>query len=135
MGEMLKVHDATAICAPTVSQHAALAALTGPQDCVEQMCAALEKRRSLTMDRMAALAPAFTCVPPRGAFYVMARYSCTPEPSPEVARRILEEARVITVPGASFGPAGENHLRLSFGADEAELTECFDRLQRWAERQ
>ncbi|MFV0423817.1 pyridoxal phosphate-dependent aminotransferase [Oleidesulfovibrio sp.] len=135
MDELLKVHDATAICAPTVSQYAALAALTGPQDCVTQMCEALHRRRDLTMERMRGLAPAFDCVAPKGAFYVMARYTCTDAPSAEVARTILEEAKVITVPGASFGPAGEGHLRLSFGADEAELTECFDRLQAWAARQ
>ncbi|WP_353120676.1 aminotransferase class I/II-fold pyridoxal phosphate-dependent enzyme [Nitratidesulfovibrio sp.] len=131
MAELLKVHDATAVCAPTVSQHAALAALTGPQDCVDVMRAALAARRGLTCRRLDALAPHFTYVPPRGAFYAMARYAFTDADSMTVARRMLEEARVITVPGGSFGPTGERHLRLSFGMDEAELTEAFDRIQHW----
>ncbi|MDR3044092.1 MAG: aminotransferase class I/II-fold pyridoxal phosphate-dependent enzyme [Desulfovibrio sp.] len=131
MAELLKVHDATAVCAPTVSQHAALAALTGPQDCVDAMRAALTARRDLTCRRLDALAPHFTYVPPRGAFYAMARYTFSGADSMAVARRMLEEARVITVPGGSFGPTGERHLRLSFGMDETELTEAFDRIQRW----
>lgn len=135
MAELLKVHDATAVCAPTVSQHAALAALTGPQDCVDAMRTSLTARRDLTCRRLDALAPHFTYVPPRGAFYAMARYTFTDADSMAVARRMLEEARVITVPGGSFGPTGEGHLRLSFGMDEAELTEAFDRIQHWVAAQ
>jgi aminotransferase len=45
--------------------------------------------------------------------------------------RLINEAKVITVPGSSFGPSGEGHLRLSFGGDEAELNEAFDRLEGW----
>jgi aminotransferase len=61
----------------------------------------------------------------------MARYRFTDAPSKAVAVRILNKARVITVPGGSFGPGGEGHLRLSFGGDETELTEAFDRIERW----
>ncbi len=132
MDELLKVHDAAAICAPTVSQFAALAALNGPQDCVAAMQQALAARRALTCSALDGMNGYFSYVAPRGAFYVMARYSGS-IPSPEMARRILEEARVITIPGASFGPEGEGHLRLSFGGDEQELAECFRRLAAWAE--
>ena len=132
MAELLKVHDAAAICAPTVSQYAALAALRGPQDCVAEMQRSLEARRALTCKALDAMSGHFSYVAPRGAFYVMAKYLFTGAPSPDVARRILEEARVITIPGGSFGPEGEGHLRLSFGGDEAELSECFRRLEAWA---
>ena len=131
MAELLKVHDATAICAPAVSQYAALAALTGPQDCVDAMCAALTQRKELACKRLDAMAPHFDYVTPRGAFYIMARYTFTQDSSDVVARRLLEEGRVITVPGASFGPTGEHHLRLSFGMEESELNEAFDRMAAW----
>lgn len=134
MAELLKVHDAAAICAPAVSQYAALAALTGPQDCVREMCAALTARRGLACARLDAMRPHFDYVTPRGAFYIMARYTFTDAPSDVVARRLLEEGRVITVPGASFGPTGERHLRLSFGMEEAELDEAFDRMSAWTQR-
>lgn len=131
MDELLKVHDAAAICAPTVSQYAALAALNGPQDCVAEMQHALAARRALTCAALDAMPDDFSYVAPRGAFYVMARYHFCADASPLVARRILEEARVITIPGGSFGPEGEGHLRLSFGGDEAELAECFARMNTW----
>jgi aminotransferase len=131
MSQIVKVHDCAAICAPTPAQYAALAALTGPQDCVGDMQRALANRRKLCCERLDALSEAFAYVKPAGAFYVMARYRFTDAPSKEVAVRILNEARVITVPGGSFGPGGEGHLRLSFGGDETELTEAFDRIERW----
>ncbi|GFM37811.1 pyridoxal phosphate-dependent aminotransferase [Desulfovibrio psychrotolerans] len=131
MDELLKVHDAAAICAPTVSQYAALAALTGPQDCVDAMRSALCLRRAQTCAALDGMADHFSYVIPRGAFYVMARYRFSHAASPEVARRILEEARVITIPGGSFGPEGEGHLRLSFGGEQEELAECFSRLGAW----
>lgn len=131
MDELLKVHDAAAICAPTVSQYAALAALTGPQDCVDAMRTALCLRRAQTCAALDGMAEHFSYVAPRGAFYVMARYRFSHAPSPEVARRILEEARVITIPGGSFGSEGEGHLRLSFGGEQEELAECFGRLGAW----
>ena len=134
MAQLLKVHDVAAICAPTPSQLGALAALTGPQETVDVMREALSRRRDLCCDRLDNMAEAFSYVKPRGAFYLMARYRFTDAPSREVAIRILNEARVITVPGGSFGQGGEGHLRLSFGGDESELNEAFDRIQKWVEK-
>ena len=134
MSELMKVHDAAAICAPTPSQHAALAALTGPQDCVEEMrkMALMNARRGLCCQSdWTALAESFDYVRPRGAFYVMARYRFTDAPSRDVSERLIREAGVITIPGGSYGPGGEGCLRLSFGADEADINEGFDRLEKW----
>jgi aminotransferase len=133
MAQMMKVHDVAAICAPTPSQLAALAALEGPQDEVHRMQEELAKRRDLCCRRLDGLKNAFSYVKPRGAFYLMARYRFTDTPSRDVAIRILNEARVITVPGGSFGPGGEGHLRISFGATEEELNEAFDRIEKWVE--
>ncbi|WP_461210802.1 pyridoxal phosphate-dependent aminotransferase [Desulfocurvus sp. DL9XJH121] len=131
MAEMLKVHDCTAICAPAPSQAAALAALTGPQEPIEAMREALARRRDLACKRLDELAPHFGYVRPGGAFYIMARYAMTDEPSLALAARLIHEARVITIPGGTFGRFGEGHLRLSYGGDEAELGECFDRIAAW----
>jgi aminotransferase len=131
MTQLLKVHDVAAICAPTPSQMGALAALTGPQKVVDHMREALLKRRDLCCARLDALGGTFSYVRPGGAFYLMARYRFTDAPSREVALRILNEAKVITVPGGSFGEGGEGHLRLSFGGDENELNEAFDRIEKW----
>ena len=131
MSELMKVHDSAAICAPTVSQIAALAALTGPQEVVSEMRRDLAKRRELICRRLDNLDGAFSYIKPQGAYYLMARYNFTGKPSRELALRLINEARVITVPGGAFGPAGEGHLRLSFGGDEAEINEAFVRIEHW----
>ena len=79
------------------------------------------------------MAGMFDYVAPRGAFYVMARYLFSDLPSRDVAIQMLQDARVITVPGGSFGPHGEGHLRISFGGREDELNEAFDRISEWLE--
>lgn len=131
MEQIMKVHDATAICAPTPSQFAALAALDGDQDCVAAMREELVKRRGLCCARLDDLEKYFSYVPPKGAFYVMAKYLFTAGSSQEVATRLLREAKVITIPGGAFGEGGEGHLRLSFGGEAAEINEAFDRIEAW----
>ncbi len=131
MSELMKVHDAAAICAPTPSQMGALAALTGPTADLEWMHAALFGRRELACRHLDAMNDAFEYVRPRGAFYIMARYRFTDAPSRDLAIRLIQEARVITIPGAAFGPGGEGHLRLSFGGSETELDQAFQRIERW----
>lgn len=135
LGEMLKVHDCSVICAPTPAQHAALAALQGPQQEMENFRLALDARRQILCKGLDALAPLFSYVPPKGAFYIMARCdSCLPD-SRELAIRLIREARVITIPGGAFGPGGERHLRMSFGSSEEEITEALSRIKDWARRE
>lgn len=132
--QALKVHDAFAICAPTISQYAALAALRatngkdGPGDqFVNQLVAALARRRDLVCRRLDDLADMFTYTTPKGGYYVFPKFA-SEESSVDFAIRLLNEAKVITVPGSAFGPTGEAHLRLSFGATDEELHEAFDRI-------
>lgn len=134
MDQLMKVHDATAICAPTPGQHAALAALQGPQQVVAQMNAVLAERRRLIRARIDRLGGQMDYEVPQGAFYLLARYKFTAEPSLDLARRLIREARVVTIPGGSFGPGGEGHLRFSFGGTETVLNEAFDRIEQWLEQ-
>lgn len=129
--QIAKVHDATAICAPTPGQYAALIAITGPQDCVRAMNDALTSRLELAVQRMAELSDWFDYVRPGGAFYLMARWKGKTIASHDLAERLIREARVVTIPGACFGPGGEGHLRLSFGGTPEELDEAFARLTGW----
>jgi aspartate/methionine/tyrosine aminotransferase len=130
LDHMLKIHDAAAICAPTVSQIAALASLTGPQDIFAGFKAELMKRRDLICKRLDAM-PRFSHIRPAGAFYVMAKADLPVADSRELAIRLIREAKVITIPGGAFGPGGEGHVRLSFGGDEAEIETACDRLAAW----
>lgn len=134
MEQIMKVHDATAICAPTPSQHAALAALDGDPAWLADACGRMGQRRALCCARLDRLGEFFEYVKPRGAFYVLARYLFSDEPSQVVARQVLHGARVITIPGGQFGAGGEGHLRLSFGGEEGEIIEAFDRIEAWLRR-
>lgn len=131
MDELLKVHDCTAICAPTPSQYAALAALQGPQAPFEEFRRILESRRELACSALDKTSPNIDYVRPGGAFYIMARYR-HPAVSPrEMAEKLIHEAGVVTIPGDSFGVGGEFSLRLSFGGAEEDLDEAFSRMSRW----
>ena len=139
MNEMLKVHDATTICAPAPSQQAALSALEGPQDIFHGFRDELQARRDLACARLDALnakgGDKVSYVRPAGAFYIMLKCHFTEEDSLALAERLVREAKVVTIPGQSFGPGGAGHLRLSFGAGRDELTEAFDRLEGWIGKQ
>ncbi len=134
MAQMLKIHDCTAICAPTPAQIAALASLTGPQHVYRDFKKALSGRRDLILQRLDAMSPLISYARPSGAFYVMARYTLDVTPM-EVATRLIREAHLITIPGDSFGPGGAQSLRLSYGAEAAEIEAACDRLGSWLEHE
>ncbi len=127
---ILKIHDANIVCAPHISQEAAIAALTGPQDAVNHHVEWLAQNRDAICKRLDALPDLFSYVPPKGAYYVFPRYSLKYN-SIDMAKKLLYEAGVITVPGIGFGPEGEYHLRLSFGSSIKEINEAFDRIEKW----
>lgn len=130
--QTLKVHDAAVICAPSISQYAALVALTCRQeDTEESVRDILVRRREVILSRLDALGDLFSYIKPMGAYYILPRYLKTQLSSDEFSKKILHEAKVITIPGRAFGPSAEGHIRMSFGADENEINEAFDRLEKW----
>jgi aminotransferase len=128
---VLKVHDAFVICAPTLGQLAVLAALRGPQDCVAQFREGFARRRDLICKRLSQLGDICSFQVPQGAYYVFPRFHGLDFGSIELSLRLLYEAKVVTVPGIAFGPQGEDHLRLSFCGSEEGIDEAFDRIEAW----
>jgi aspartate aminotransferase/aminotransferase len=108
-------------CPSAVAQHAAEAALTGPQDGVAQMRDAYRARRDLVVTLLGAAG--LLASTPRGAFYALIDLSRVSRNSLAVAERLLEETRVATAPGETFGRQGAGLLRLSFAAPAALLEE------------
>ena len=106
-----------------ICQAAALAALTGPQEGVEEMRRAFDQRRQLMYSMVSAI-EGVTCVEPEGAFYVFpdvtmllnGRYST----SAALAEGIIEEAGVAVVPGESFGAPGYPRLSYALGSEDIE---------------
>jgi aspartate/methionine/tyrosine aminotransferase len=113
-----------------VAQQAALAALVGPQDTVEEMREAFDARRKLMFSLVSDI-PGVECVEPEGAFYVFPDVSNALDgrwaSTDELATVILEEAGVALVPGESFGAPG--HLRLSYATGEAEIERGMERIR------
>jgi aspartate aminotransferase len=119
-----------------ISQRAALAALTGPQDCVAEMLAAFDRRRRVMVSELNKI-PGITTPTPQGAFYVYPDVSgllgktwggVTPTTSLELADLILDQAEVAAVPGEAFGPSG--YLRFSYALGDGPLLEGVQRLQK-----
>ena len=118
-----------------ISQRAAIAALTGPQDAVAEMRAAFDRRRKVAVAELNRI-PGMITPTPTGAFYVYADVTgllgrdwkgTTPTTSLELADLILEHAEVAAVPGEAFGPSG--YLRFSYALGDADLLEGIQRVQ------
>jgi aspartate aminotransferase len=119
-----------------ISQRAALAALTGPQEPVEEMRQAFDRRRKIAVEELNKI-PGMVVPTPEGAFYVYADVrgllntewdGVTPTNSLELADLILDKAEVAAVPGEAFGPSG--YLRFSYALGDAQLLEGIQRLQK-----
>ena len=125
---MGKMQAQSTSCNSDLSEAAAAAALTGPQDCVRDMCAVLQENRNALLAELAAI-PHVTVEKPQGTFYSFADFSYYNADSQTLAQYLLEKALVAVVPGKAFGLDG--HLRISFCADRASVVEGVRRI-RWA---
>jgi len=127
--QITKAHIPLAICAPVVSQYAALAALKGSQDCVRKFREHYLSTRNLMCQRLDNLESVFEYQKPEGS-YLMFPKILGPEGKDSTAfcKTLLKEAKVSTTPGIAFGPTGEGHLRLSFCVSEDEINKAFDRM-------
>ena len=128
---MLKVHDALAICAPAISQKAAIQALTGPQDNVHNFVKGFTSNRAVVMQELDTLSEVFSYSVPKGAYYIFVKYTLANINSFDLALRLLNEARVVVIPGGAFGPTGEGHLRFSFAGHPDYIHEGFERIRAW----
>jgi aminotransferase len=122
------IQDAMIICAPTISQMVVERALRDDWSYTRQFHREFVRRRQLVAERVAAI-PTLSWTPTGGGFFAFTRVAgCTD--STMLANRLLDDAHVVTIPGASFGRSGEGCLRLSFGSVSGDdLVEGLDRLQ------
>ncbi|MGN0793645.1 MAG: aminotransferase class I/II-fold pyridoxal phosphate-dependent enzyme [Aristaeellaceae bacterium] len=122
---MLKIHQYGIMCAPRMSQVAALEALrcgrlTDYED-VNRMRESYDRRRRLMVEGFRAMG--LECFEPRGAFYVFPSIRPTGLTSEEFCNRLIRERRVACVPGTAFGACGEGHIRCSYatGIDKLNI--------------
>ncbi|MBS9475866.1 pyridoxal phosphate-dependent aminotransferase [Ancylobacter radicis] len=115
-------------CVNAPAQFAALAALTGPQDCVSAMLAEFDRRRHLVVEGLNAL-PGISCATPKGAFYAFPNVSGTGWSSAKkLAAALLDEAGVATIGGPDFGVHGEGYIRLSYANSAENIARALDRM-------
>jgi aspartate/methionine/tyrosine aminotransferase len=114
-------------CTSAATQHAGLAALSGPQDAVEGMLAEFRARRDLIVAGLNEL-PGIECITPQGAFYAFPRITGAGRPADELADLLLEEAGVASLSGTAFGRHGEGHLRLSYANSRENISRALGRM-------
>lgn len=115
-------------CVNAAAQHAAIAALEGPQDSVAEMLRAFDQRRRVILRELNQI-PGFRCVEPAGAFYAFPNIEGTGQTAQQLQDRLLEEAGVAAIAGTSFGRFGEGYLRFSYAASTEDILEATGRIK------
>jgi aminotransferase len=110
-----------------VAQHAALAALTGPQDALEVMRAAYVRRRKIVLDSLDEMGISYGV--PQGGQFVFADISSTGIRCDDLTQRILSEQHVLIYPGSAFARGNYNYLRITFLQPEEKLREGLERVK------
>ncbi len=132
IAQMTKIHQYAIMCAPTISQYAAIDALKNGDEDVEKMKKSYNQRRRFLMNAFKEMD--LECFEPFGAFYV---FPCIKEfgmTSEEFATRFLEEEKVAAIPGTAFGDSGEGYLRISYAYSLEKLKIAMDRLKNFVTR-
>jgi len=127
-----KLHYYAVLCPNAISQKAALAALAGPQDCVQEMLVEYNRRRKLVLDELERIKSLYYTVP-KGAFYVFPDFSNFEKSDEEFATSLLKETGVVTAPGSGFGRAGEGHLRISYSVSYEQVEKGMGRIKKYLE--
>jgi aspartate aminotransferase len=130
IGATIKLQSHSTSNPTSISQKAALEALTGPQESVGSMLAEYARRRKFVLDRLRAI-PGVKCAEPGGAFYAYPNISTTfgrggIKDSVDFSARLLEKAHVAVTPGEAFGTA--DHVRMSYAASMEELDKGLRRM-------
>jgi aminotransferase len=126
---MLKIHQYAIMCAPTMSQAAALEAILHGEDDVRAMVASYDERRRMFVAGLNAAG--LSCYEPRGAFYAFPSIARTGLSSDEFAEKLLHEEHVAVVPGSAFGAAGEGYIRCTYCTARDKLEEALTRIGRF----
>lgn len=129
---MMKIHQYTMMCAPILSQKAAIEALERGDPDVARMRNEYEKRRNFICSSLEDIG--LPCHVPKGAFYVFPYVGGHGISSKDFSLRLIEEEKVACVPGSAFGPSGEGFIRCSYATSMEELKEAMTRMAAFVKR-
>lgn len=149
ISEILKIHDSLVTCAPVIAQHAAMAALDYGDNEVTKFVREFYRRREIMCVHLDEMKNFFEYRKPDGSYYVFPQIKHRPvgqinanisnylnenqlkSPSWQFALNLLYGAKVAVVPGLAFGPAGESHIRLSFGRSRRDIEGGMKRIKNY----
>jgi aspartate/methionine/tyrosine aminotransferase len=115
-------------CTASFTQRAGVAALEGPQDCVDAMVAEFRKRRDVIVKGLNAI-PGISCTTPDGAFYAFPNVKGTGFDSRTLADLLMNEAGVSCLSGTAFGDYGDGYLRLSYANSLENIEKALGRIR------
>ena len=127
-----KIHQYGIMCAPMVSQRAAIEALKHCDADCAHMIEEYDHRRRFLLERFSQMG--LSCFPAQGAFYLFPSIESSGMSSEEFCERLLQEEKVAVVPGSAFGECGKNNIRISYAYSLKHLAEAADRMERFLER-
>ena len=128
---MMKVHQYSMMCAPILSQEAAIEAFTNGDAAVARMREAYQRRRDFIVQRFNSMG--LPCHLPQATFYAFPRVDVTGLDDRSFALQLLEHAKVAMVPGTAFGADGRGFCRASFSTSYERLLEAADRIERFVQ--
>lgn len=123
-----KIQDHSTSNPTSISQKAAVAAISSGDDFSVKMCAEFQKRRDYIISRLDKIKK-LSYINPEGAFYIFCDISKTGIKSLDFSKHLLEEKLVAVIPGLSFGR--DDYIRISFAASLSQIEEGMDRLEEW----
>ena len=129
---MMKIHQYSILCAPILSQEAAIEALRRGEDDVKAMREQYLRRRDLIVRRLNEAG--LKCRAPGGAFYAFPSVAATGLDDRDFSYGLLEQERVAVVPGRAFGPDGHGFIRASFATGYEQIVEACDRIDRFVQK-
>ena len=127
-----KIHQYGIMCAPMVSQRAAIEALRHCDADCTRMIEEYDHRRRFLLERFAQMG--LPCFPAQGAFYLFPSIESSGMSSEEFCEQLLQEEKVAVVPGSAFGECGKNNIRISYAYSLKHLAEAANRMERFLER-
>ena len=129
--QMLNLHHYCIISSPTLSQYAAIAALTKCREDVDRMLVEYDMRRRLVVKGFNDMG--LTCFEPEGAFYVFPCIKSTGMSSSEFCEKLIYGKKVAVVPGSAFGASGEGYVRVSYAYSVQHITTALERIREFVE--
>ncbi len=129
---MTKIHQYTMLCAPIMSQVAAIEALKSGEQSIKEMVSDYNRRRLVMVKGLNDIG--LSCFEPKGAFYAFPSIKATGMSSEEFAEKLLLEEKVAVVPGSAFGRCGEGYIRCCYATALSDIKEALLRMKNFVAR-